>query len=278
MNSSQTSQVAGLGAISTNANVRVKQMAGLLAYAPPATLETRMLQSAVLIAYSAGTENVTTNVSQVTCLVAYDEQAPGTNRQEAWTFILDGHRFYVLPLGEEGDWAYDTTTQEWCQLQTQGFDGMNFTKGVMWGIRIIGGDSLYPVLDEMDPNQPLDDGWRPIERVVTGGIPTRGRYTIGVANFSLTASVGDDASVAMPISLAFSDDNGVTWSQEFPIPLTDVSTQLLIWNALGSFAAPGRIFRITDYAGPVRLDGADCVLTVSSGADSAQEQEGQVRR
>ncbi len=78
----------------------------------------------------------------------------------------------------------------------------------------------------------------------------------------------------MPISLAFSDDNGVTWSPEFDIPLTDASSQLLIWNALGSFAAPGRVFRITDFAGPVRLDGADVVLTQGSGSDSGQDQEG----
>jgi hypothetical protein len=187
---------------------------------------------------------------------------------------MDGHRFYVLPLGPEGDWAYDTITQEWCQLQTQGFDGLNFTHGAMWDLRVMGGDSLYPYLYELDPTQPLDEGWREVEHIVTGGIATRSRAAIGVANFTLTASVGDDTSVDMPISLAYSDDNGVTYSQEFDIPLTDVSSQLLIWNALGAFAAPGRIFRITDYAGPVRFDGADCVLTIGTGADSGIDQDG----
>lgn len=278
MGTSQTSQALTLAAIQTSAPSRVSQMGAQLAYAPPATVEARVPQFAVQLAYSAGDTQVTTKVTQVACQVAYAEHAPGQNRQQAWTFILDGHRFYVLPLGEQGDWAYDTTTQEWCQFQTQGFNGIDFTKGVMWGIRIMGGDSLFPVLKEMDPGQPFDSGWRPIQRVVTGGIATRGRFTIGVANFSVTASVGDDASVAMPISLAFSDDNGVSWSPEFEIPLTDVSSQLLIWNSLGSFGAPGRIFRITDYAGPVRLDGADVVLTESQGADSGQESEGQQRR
>lgn len=212
-----------------------------------------------------------TTVTQTATLIAYSDTDPGLSRQQAWTFVLDGHRFYVLPLGEEGDWAYDTTTKEWCQLQTQGFDGLNFTKGVMWGVRIIGGDAAYPFLLELDPNQPFDDGWRNIERVVTGGIPLRGRYNLGVSNFSVTASVADDASIDLPISLAFSDDNGVTWSEEFEIALTGESSQLLIWNALGSFSQPGRIFRITDYAGPVRLDGADVVLYGGPGADSGQE-------
>lgn len=221
---------------------------------------------------------MTARVTQEALLVTYSTGQPSVSRQAAWTFVMDGHRFYVLPLGEEGDWAYDTTTQEWCQLQTQGFDGLNFTHGVMWGIRVMGGDSLYTYIMELDPTQPLDGGWRAIERIVTGGIATRGRSSVGVANFSLTASVGDDNSTAIPISLAFSDDNGVTWSREFDIPLTDSGSQLLIWNALGSFAAPGRIFRITDFAGPVRLDGADVVLTIGTGADSGQDQEGAQKR
>ena len=190
---------------------------------------------------------------------------------------MDGHRFYVLPLGPEGDWAYDTITKEWCQLQTQGYDGLNFTHGTMWDLRVIGGDTTNPFLYELDPTQSLDEGWREIQRVVTGGVPTRSRSSIGVANFTLTASVGDDAATDNPISLAFSDDNGFSWSEEFDIPLTDQSSQKLIWNALGSFSAPGRIFRITDYAGPVRFDGADCVLTVGTGADSGIDQDGQTR-
>jgi hypothetical protein len=206
--------------------------------------------------------------TQLPRLIAYRAGTPARQRQTAWTFILDGHRFYVLPLGEEGDWAYDTTTKEWCQLQTQAYDGINFTHGVMWGIRIIGGDYLYPILWEMDPSQSFDDEWRPVKHMVTGGIAARGRHAIGVANFTLTASVGDDASTAEPISLSFSDDNGVTWSRDFNIPLTDASNQLLMWSSLGSFAQPGRVFKITDYAGPVRLDGADCVLTIGNGADS----------
>lgn len=245
------------------------------AYAPPSSKSGRETQSLALVARSGGAENVTAEVTQVVTMAAYFEGQPAVARQSAWTFVMDGHRFYVLPLGEEGDWAYDTTTQEWCQLETLGFDGLNFTHGVMWGIRVMGGDSLNPLLLELDPTQPLDEAWREIQRIVTGGIATRGRSVVGVANFNVTASVGDDTSTDQPVSLAFSDDNGVTWSPEFDIPLTDKSTQLLIWNALGSFSAPGRIFRISDTAGPIRLDGADVVLTIGTGADSSQDQEGQ---
>jgi len=275
MTTSFVSQQAVLSGTVGNTASRTVQALLQYAYGPPAAHTSGAAQTVILAAYTDGADNVTSEVTQATMLMAYGENQPSVPRQTAWTFVMDGHRFYVLPLGPEGDWAYDTTTQEWCQLQSQGFDGLNFTHGVMWDLRVMGGDSLYPYLYELDPTQPMDEGWREIERIVTGGIATRSRAAIGVANFSVTASVGDDSAIDMPISLAFSDDNGVTWSQEFDIPLTDASTQLLIWNALGSFSQPGRIFRITDYAGPVRLDGADVVLTVGTGADSGQSQDGQ---
>lgn len=269
----------GLTELATTPNASARTFQGFMmaALGPPQSYESMASTGAGLIAYTAGDTNVAVHTTQANAMIAYRTGNPYVARQAAWTFVLDGHRFYVLPLGPEGDWAYDTTTREWCQLQTQGFDGLNFTHGAMWGLRIMGGDSLYTFLLEMDPTQSLDDGWRTIERVVTGGIPTRSRANIGVGNFTLTASVGDISVTGQPISLAFSDDNGVTWSQEFAIPLTDVSTQTLIWSALGSFAAPGRVFRITDTAGPVRLDGAECVLSISQGADAGQDQEGQQR-
>lgn len=254
---------------------RTSQFGALAAYGPPQTKFAYDSQAALLAATAAQEGNVTTKTSQIALMAAYGTGVPSTAKTAAWTFVLDGHRFYVLPLGPEGDWAYDFTTQEWCRLQTQGFPGMNFTHGVMWGLRVIGGDALYTYLYELDPNQPFDEAWRDVQHMVTGGIPTRSRAAIGVANFTLTASVGLDSAEDQAISLAFSDDNGVTWSQEFDLPLTDVSSQVLIWNALGSFSAPGRVFRITDYSGPIRLDGADVVLTVGTGADSGQATDGQ---
>lgn len=269
MTTGQASQLSTTIARQQQAHPSASLFAVQVAYGPPASRIVNNTQSAAMFARSAGDTNVTASVSQFAVQTAFRSGAPGLSRSDAWTYVLDGHRFYVLPLGEEGDWAYDTTTKEWSQLQTQGLNGLNFQHGVMWqDVRVMGGDVLNPVILELDPNQPFDDGFREVKHVVTGGIPTRGRHNIGVANFTLIASVGDDQALTNPISLAFSDDNGKTYSQEFPIPLTDVGSQMLIWNALGSFAAPGRIFRITDYAGPVRIDGADCVLTVGSGADS----------
>jgi len=273
MANSNATQLAGLAGIADQASARASQISILEAFGPLASRSTTGSQMAGLAATSAGEDNVQTQVSQAAAMIAYATQEPAFSRQDAWTFVLDGHRFYVLPLGREGTMAYDVTTGEWSELQTDGFKGLNFSNGVMWGLRIMGGDVLYSNLYEMVPSQTLDEGWRPIKHVVTGGIPLRGRYSVGVSNFTLTASVNKLQLTGEPISLSFSDDNGVTWSPELSIDLTGVSTQDLIWNSLGSFSNPGRVFRVTDYAGPVRIDGANVVLSGASGADSGQDQE-----
>lgn len=257
-----------------NVEPRTTQLAVLAAFGPPEAKYGFTSQEVLKAAVAAEEGNVTTKITQGAVMVAYGTGVPFTSRSQAWTFVMDGHRFYVLPLGPEGDWAYDMTTHEWCELQTQGFPGMNFIHGTMWGLRVIGGDALYTYLYELDPNQPLDEQWREVKHMVTGGLATRTRNSIGVANFILTASVGDDSETDQSISLAFSDDNGVTWSEEFDLPLTDVGTQTLLWPALGSYSAPGRVFRITDFSGPIRLDGADAVLTEGNGADSGIDQDG----
>lgn len=272
--STDVSQFDTLGALAGQPGSQVGQFALLSAYGPLATQGADATQLAVLSAISAGSNNVSTDVSQIVMLSAYGSGEPFTQRQSAWTFTLDGHKFYVLPLGPEGDWAYDDTTNSWCQLKTDGFNGINFTHGVMWGLRIMGGDQLYPYLYEMDPNQKLDEDWRPITHVVTGGIPLRGRYNVGVANFTVTGSWGTLQESGDAVTLNFSDDNGYTWSNDFTITTTGSGSQKFIWNSLGSFTNPGRIFKITDTAGPMRIDGADVVLSGSTGeADSGETQE-----
>lgn len=254
--------------VSDKTSVQTFGMSSMVAFGPTTAMGA---ENSSIHALVASQSIVSVQASQISLLVAYGTGEPFDNRQTAWTFTLDGHKFYVLPLGAEGDWAYDATTGSWCQLQTDGFSGLNFTHGVMWGPRIMGGDLLYPYLYELDPNQKLDEDWRTITHIVTGGIPLRGRYNVGVSNFTLTASVADLQEVNNVVTLNFSDDNGVTYSPDFDIELTGVGTQDLIWNSLGSFSAPGRVFKITDQAGPMRIDGADVVLNGPVGADSGIE-------
>jgi hypothetical protein len=237
------------------------QLAALVACAPPSAQQSRTAQAQALVAFAVGEVNVAAEVSQAGMLIAYGTGVPNSTRSDSWTFVMDGHRFWVLPLGPEGDWAYDTVTKQWCKLYTQGFNGLNFTHGVMWGLRVVGSDLLYPVLYEMAASYPDDEGWRPVMHVVTGGIATRSPNMIGVANFRVTASVGALSDASTDVNLTFSDDNGVTWSDPFTITLAQgAQNQPLVWSALGSFAAPGRIFQISDQGGMLSIYGADASL------------------
>lgn len=259
---SSASQLAALAARSAGAPTPwASQLAVLVAYAPPQSQLARAQQAQLLVARSSGETNVTAEVSQAALLIAYATGVPITQVATSWDFILDGHRLWVVSLGPEGDWAYDTTTKQWCQLFTQGFPGLNFTHGAMWGLRIMGGDLLYPFLYEMAADQPNDEGWRPVFHAVTGGIMTRSPNGIGVANFRLAASAGALNDVSTDVNLSYSDDNGETWSDLVAIAVAQGANSVqLIWPALGSFSAPGRIFSITDSGGMLSIYGADAAL------------------
>lgn len=259
----RTSLLAVLAACAppVSQQARVPQAYLLAAVGPPAAAQARSSQAQALIARSAGAHNVTARTSQAALLIAYGTGVPNDQRDDSWTFVADGHRFWVLPLGPEGDWAYDTVTKQWCQLNTQGFPGLNFRHGVMWKTRVMGADQLYPFLYELDPDQPDDEGWRPVEHIVTGGVQTRSPNMIGVANFRLAATPGHLSDATSTVELTYSDDNGNTWSDPVGIDVAQgaYDTQL-VWSALGSFAAPGRIFKVTDAGGTLSLYGADVAL------------------
>lgn len=250
-----------LAAISAPAKPRVSQLSLLAAYGPPAAKQLRVSQDQLLIARSAGAFNVDARVSQAQLLIAYGTGVPMDQVAITWTFVLDGHTIWVVSLGPEGDFGYDKDTKQWCQLITQGFDNWNFSRGTMWRTRIMGGDLLYPVLYELDPNAADDEGWRPVMRIVTGGVTVRSTNMIGVANFRVTASLGALADATSDINFSFSDDNGATWTTMEPITIVQGETDVpLVWDGCGSFQAPGRIFQVSDQGGPASINGADVAL------------------
>lgn len=197
--------------------------------------------------------------------------AVGTSRKRAWTFTLDGHTFYVLDLGQEGTFVWDKTTKQWAQFITQGYTAWNFCNGCMWGQRIIAGDQLTTDIWEMLPGSSLfDNGATEIVHVVTGGVATRSRIYHSVDSFRLACSAGKvlDAAGAN-VTLSFSDDQGNTWTAMDTLNLPQGNFgQEIAWIGLGAFSAPGRIFKITDSGGFLRIDGAD------AGIDSFDNEPG----
>ena len=193
---------------------------------------------------------------------------------KAWTYVQDGHTFYVLDCGTQGTWAFDTVTNQWCELQTNG-GNFAMTNGIMWGQRVVAGDPASTDVWELDPAATMDSGGLyPIEHIVTGGISTRSRVEIACDSLRLTASFGQLQATGATINLRFSDDQEQTWSPYMGITIAegDYDTELA-WRSLGSFDAPGRIFEISDSGGLIRIDGLDAFLNGFDNDTNEQTQQ-----
>ena len=185
------------------------------------------------------------------------------SRHRAWSFVLDGHTFYVLDLGAESTFCYDITTQQWSNFTTADYGQWDVAQGCMWGTRIVGGDVATGDIWEVtgsalsDQNDNYD-----IEHVVSGAVAARSRVYHSVAAVRLAVSKGiydDPSSTAM--NLRWSDDGGQSWSDYYTDSLTEGQTYgELAWRSLGAFNAPGRIFEFSDLGGPVRIDGCDAFI------------------
>lgn len=246
----------------------------MVVYAPPSSKLTRTSQLAGLTPYEIGKYTVP-RTSQLAALVVYSTAVPSQKRSRAWTFVLDGHTFYVLDLGPEGTFCYDQVTNQWCNFSTQGFAPQwNFVNGAMWGNRIVGGDMLSDAVNELVPTAVLDEGWRDIEHVVTGGISTRSRTYVGCDAVRVSGSFGQlDEVYGSVMRLRYSDDQEETWSDYFDVDLIlDDFDGEIAYRSLGSFMAPGRVFELSDSGGLIRIDGCDAFL---NGFDNDQQNQGE---
>lgn len=196
--------------------------------------------------------------SPVTCILP---QPGAVSINRSWSYVQDGHTFYVLDLGSQGTFAFDTVTQQWCELQT---NGTNFalTNGVMWGQRVVGGDPSSTDVWELDPGATMDSaGLYNVSHVVTGGLATRSRTFVSCSALRVSASFGLVGTSGATFNMRFSDDQGQTWSSYFQLTLTagDFDSEIA-WRSLGSFCSPGRIFELSDSGGLIRIDGCDAFL------------------
>lgn len=250
----------------------VCQVATLVAVAPPETKRAAIPQ-VVALAASSAEGNVIAATSQVVVLAGVKSGVADPARSLAWTFVLDGHQFYVLNLAAQGTFVYDQGTQLWAKFTTQGFDGQwNFINGTMWGDRIIGADLLNDYAWEMDPTAAVDEGWRQIYHAVTGGLTLRSRVFKSCDAVRIASSIGQlDEVNGSQLMLSYSDDQEQTWVGPFIVDLIpDDFDGEIAYRSLGSFAAPGRIFLVEDMGGLLRIDGADAFI---QGFDNDQQDE-----
>ena len=205
----------------------------------------------------------TVKVTETVQLVAYSKGTPENFVNRAWTFTLDGHTFYVISLGEEGTFVYDTDTQQWSQWITEGYDIWNMHVGLNWRGNVIAGDTADPVIWQLDPSSFIDDDFRAQTRIVTGGLATRTRDFIPNYAVRITGSMGEtEVPLTVPatttsIELEYSDDQGKTFVSAGVVEVEeDNFVQVIQWLSLGVIQGPQRIFRITDVGSLARIDGA----------------------
>lgn len=202
----------------------------------------------------------------------------------AWTFTLDGHDFYVLRLGNAETLVYDMTTEQWSVYSTGTESYWSVYTGVNWiggntfaaafGSNIIVGSDANGSLYFLDPNKPNDDAALegrspvPFRRRVTGQIATRGYDVSRVFEVQLIGSMGDlDAGALTSIELLYSDNRGDSYVSAGTITSIENDYDVRAsWRSLGSFRAPGRLFRIEDDGALKRIDSLTVNATLNDGS------------
>jgi hypothetical protein len=220
-------------------------------------------QTVVLAVISdAQTPDLVVRTSQYPVLAVYGDGAPADLSLRAWGYTMDGHRMYVLHVGEEGTFVYDFTTGQWSEWITSGYTASwNAHLGLNWGSEeiVVAGDRQNPEVWIVDPDTFVDEGFKPIVREVTAILTHTGSPWRVLDAVRLYASVGDPSATPATIELSYSDDFGVSY--EVPAdglvtidPLDDF--QEIEWLSLGAFRAPGRVIRVKDSGGVARIDRA----------------------
>lgn len=190
-------------------------------------------------------------------LAAYATGPRADYKQRAWHFTFDGHPFYVLTLGTLGTYVYDISTQQWAQFSTVGYGVWNMEYGVEWDGGVVAGDNTLPNIWRLNPDSFIDDDFRPMTRVATGGVQRNARETLRTGSYNLSVALQDPSTVSA-ITLRISDDEGKTYFNQGTISITNAN-QEIAWRSLGLVRYPGRVFRVEDTDGGVRIDGSQLI-------------------
>lgn len=256
--SANIGQLSLLVASEGRPSVFASEFVALVVIGQPPSRYIPVSELAVLVVTEQG--KIVSQVSETLALVVY--AVGGTERlnSRAWGFEFDQHQFYVLHLGQQGTFVYDILSGEWAQWQTAGSNTWNMENGVVWNGEVYAGDNANATLWKLDPESYLDDDFRTITRVVTGGIPAEGRDGLNSGMLVLSSTrqgLVDDESVAY-VKLSISDDGGFVYRDRNQIVIDpDKETQDFSWRSLGTIKRPGRVFKITDVGGFVTINGAN---------------------
>lgn len=171
-----------------------------------------------------------------------------TDDPTAMVVTVDDHSFYVLRIPGQGSFAYDASTQLWCEWGTSGLDTFSAHLSIE-ELRLIG-DSATGAIWFMDPELGTDAGV-PIIRRVTGAIPAPSR-PIPSSNFS--AGIGCSADTTVKIRWKDGRDAWPAYYEEMEAP---APYDVVNIYRTGQMRDPVRVWEVM-FDGPerVRLSGA----------------------
>lgn len=166
----------------------------------------------------------------------------------AWTYSLEGHKFYVMEC-DRGTFCYDVATGAWHSRKSFNSSWWRCNGALTAYGQTVFGDrtsgNLY--LPSMDVN---DEAGELIAFEITLPTLEYNRERVTMYSFEVTMDTGP-GNAAYPdpqITLQYSDDGGHRWSNEMQRPLGKVGQYRgrAVWRKLGQFRVRQMRLRITD--------------------------------
>jgi hypothetical protein len=114
-----------------------------------------------------------------------EERIEESASARAFTFIYEGHNFFCIRL-DEGTWAYDAATGQWCELQSFGRDNFRAQCATMVDRAVVLGDDETGTIWGFSGHQ---DGADPLIRLFTAAFPVKGG-SVFVDNLVLISNPG----------------------------------------------------------------------------------------
>jgi hypothetical protein len=160
-----------------------------------------------------------------------------------WGFVYEGHNFFCLRL-DQGTWAYDAATGQWCELSTHGRDNFRARcAAVQRRVLFLGDDSTGQLWNFGG----FMDGEDALVREFTGAFPVKG--PVSVDNLEVESNSGWTDELAgqgaNPVmEMRFSRDAGATWGswRSASLGAQGEYRARTRWRALGMFDAPVAVF------------------------------------
>ena len=267
----QVSQAGVQSVTEASTDIRVSQ-AGVLAVG---IYPTEFIESSQVGVQAVTEASTDIRASQVGVMVVARGRVADP-KLRAWTFWLDNHYYYVLSLPTGVTLVWDTFAEQWYvwgsgeATKWRAYHGINWLgSGALmdtYGSNVLVGDDGNGAMYLLDPNSPVDDSAvlgaadpQTFRRLVTGQVSVRGNTLRPCFGVELGGSVGENEAAYTDVTLYTSDDSGHTYDDHGTLSVdpADYGARL-DWNSgLGSFAAPGRLFRIEDYGALARIDWLD---------------------